>query len=197
MGKCQISFQNLLIFILLILIKKLKSNTIPISRVNKTFQTISLLNHYCIIITYNDILFSNSMTNNINSKHTFNNSEIITSKEELEMFSYGRFYTYVNNNISLLLVKHFIYSITDDGNLYCDGEISEIEGYKTSIVAIKYGGSVCYYIIGIVKNFKLLLLMYTFNDYICFRNRQITYLEFGSSNSDYLECQKMISDSLG
>ena len=161
MKKCQISIQILLIYILLILIQK--SQLQEISKVNTSFQTITLLNKYCIIITYNDILFYNSETNNINSKHTFVNDEIITSDEELEMFSYGRFHKYVHEDINLLLVKHFIYTITDYGNLYCDAEISEIAGYKTSIIAIKCDDIYCYYIIGIVKNSKLLFLMYKLN----------------------------------
>ena len=182
MKKCHLFYHILSSITLLLIIKKVFNLQLA-----GKFQIISLFTRLCYIITNSGILCYNSESNNINYKHVFINNETITSEEELKIFNYARFFpNYQQDLINLLLINHHIYTVTDEVNLYCYGEINDIAGYKTELIAIIWENEYLYYIIGIIKNSKLLFQMYKLFKNACFRNTKLTTYEYGSSSSEYL-----------
>ena len=108
------------IFILLILLIKIKTFAF--------FKTIPTIRNRYYIITPNKLIFLNNIKGNYDTKVEFNNEQMIESQEDYGKISYGRF-----NNITfelphLIIIKNYVYALSDGGNVYCDKLLEEING---------------------------------------------------------------------
>jgi len=141
----------LIIFILLFLITKIKTFSF--------FKTIPTLNNRYYIITPNNLIFLNNYFNNHDTKVEFINDQIIESEDEYEKISYGRFNE--ESVAHLLIIKNYIYAISDNGNAYCNHLLDEINGKLSSIIPIENVNQNSYFIIGMINsNNKLFLYLY-------------------------------------
>ena len=144
--QCIPNFLNL--FILLFLVMKIKAFSF--------FKTIPTLYNRYYIITPNKLIFLNNYGNNYDTKVEFNNAQIIESQDEYEKISYGRFN--VETQAHLLIIKDYIYAISDNGNAFCNHIINEINGALSSIIPIQIIDLQSYYVIGMINSNKKLLL---------------------------------------
>ena len=145
-------FLNILILLLLII----KIETFSF------FKTIPTFNNRYYIITPNILIFYNNYKNTSDPKVEFNNDQIIESEDEYEKISYGRF-NGINDETQahLLIIKNYVYAISDNGNVYCNHIIYEINGKLSSIIPIQIVNQQSYFIIGMINsNNKLSLYFY-------------------------------------
>ena len=139
------------IFILLFLAIKIKAFSF--------FKTIPTLDNRYYIITPDNLIFLNNYKNNYDIKVEFTNDQIIESEDEYEKISYGRFNGETQAN--LLIIKNYIYAISDNGNAFCNHLIDEINGKISSIIPIQIVDLQSYFIIGMINsNNKLFLYLY-------------------------------------
>ena len=139
------------IFILLFLTIKIKTFSF--------FKTIPTLDNRYYIITPDNLIFLNNYKNNYDIKVEFTNDQIIESEDEYEKISYGRFNGETQAN--LLIIKNYIYAISDNGNAFCNHLIDEINGKISSIIPIQIVDLQSYFIIGMINsNNKLFLYLY-------------------------------------
>jgi hypothetical protein len=138
------------IFILLILTIKIKTFSF--------FKTIPLLNNKYFIITPDNLIFFNNNYNTNDIKVYFNNEQKTESEDEYEKISYGRFNA--ETQAQLLLIKNYIYAISDDGNAYCNHIIDEINGKHSSVIPIQNVGQYSYFIIGMINSNNALSLYF-------------------------------------
>ena len=81
----------------------------------KTIQSFSSLyafsavNNRYYMITPKNIYFLNNYNNNRDSKHIFENDQNITSEEDSQMISHGRFFG--GEDKTLLIVKDYLYAL--------------------------------------------------------------------------------------
>ena len=74
------------------------------------------------------------------------------------MIYYGRF---ENSYINLLIVKEYIYAVSDDGTLFCFSKINEINNNLSVLIPIKDFDSYNYYVIAIKNsNNKINFFLY-------------------------------------
>ena len=141
------------IYILIILMKAIKICSFSF------FKTIPTLNNRYYMITPTNIIFYNNFESRPDTKHIFKNDQIIASEEDLEKIYYGRF-----NEISsahLLIIKDYVYAISDVGDNYCNKKLDEINGRISCIIPLKIVFPKTYYIIAIINsNNKLDLYLY-------------------------------------
>ena len=122
------------------------------------FKTIPTLRNRYYIITPNNIIFLNNDYNNYDIKVQFNNEQMIESEEDYEKISYGRFNNITLDQPHLLIIKNYVYALSDSGNIYCNKFINEINSGFSSITPIKIVSLKNYFIIGLISaNNKLLL----------------------------------------
>jgi len=139
------------IFILLFLTIKIKAFSF--------FKTIPTLNNRYYIIAPNNLIFLNNYSNNYDIKVELINDQIIESEDEYEKISYGRFIG--ETKAHLLIIKNYIYAISDDGNAFCNHIIDEINGKISSVIPIQVVDLQSYFIIGMINsNYKLFLYLY-------------------------------------
>ena len=60
----------------------------------------------------------------------------------------------------MLLIKNYIYAISDDGNAYCNHIIDEINGKHSSVIPIQNVGQYSYFIIGMINSNNALSLYF-------------------------------------
>jgi len=138
------------IFILLILFIKINSFSF--------FKTIPTLNNRYYIITPYKLIFLNNYHNNYDTKVTFIDNQLIESEEDYEKISYGRFNNITIDQPNLLMIKNYVYALSDSGNVYCNKLIDEINGGYSSITPIKIIELKNYFIIGMINSNNKLLL---------------------------------------
>ena len=156
MKNIKINIFNIHQYILLFLIVKIQS--IPF------FKTIPAINNKYYIITPDKIIFLNNNKGNYDTKLNLTNNQIISNEDEYEKESYGKFNQAPTNHSHLLIIKDYIYAITDEGNLYCSYEISEINGGISNVIPIQFLELDNYFVIAMVNsNNKLLLYLYQNN----------------------------------
>ena len=92
-------------------------------------------------------------------KYIFTFDQIIQSEEDLEKIYYGRFN---EDSVTLLLiVKDYVYALSDSGSYVCNKKLNEINDRISSIIPLKIQNSKTYYIIAIINsNNKLDLYLY-------------------------------------
>ena len=160
--QCISKSMNIFIFILLFIIIKVKTFSF--------FKTIPTLNNRYYIICPNKIIFLNNYLNKYDIKEELENDQIIESEDEYEKISYGRLDGITIDQAQLLIIKDYIYELSDSGNIYCKKVISGINGALTSIVPIKISDDLkIYFVVAIINsNNKLLLnLKYNIGDWDC------------------------------
>ena len=86
-----------------------------------------------------------------------NDDQRINIESEAEMISLGTFKD--NTNGILLIVKHYLYSIKDNGTS-CYSSLPEINGYQSEVYPIKCRDGNCFFIIGILTSNKILNLFF-------------------------------------
>ena len=138
------------LFILLILLVKVKTFSF--------FKTIPTLRNRYYIITPNKIIFLNNDYGNYDIKVEFNNDQMIESEEDFEKISYGRFNNITLDQPHLLIIKDYVYALSDSGNVYCNKLINEINDGFSSISPIKIINLKNYFIIGMINSNNKLLL---------------------------------------
>ena len=145
-----------IIHILIIFMKAIKSYSFSF------FKTIPTLNNRYYMITPTNLVFYNNIESRPDPKHTFLDDEIITSEEDLEKIYYGRF-TEISTAY-LLIVKDYIYAISDGGDCFCNRKLDEINGRLSSVIPLKIIFPKNYYIIAIINsNNRLDLYFYENN----------------------------------
>ena len=88
----------------------------------------------------------------------FGDDQVISSSEDLKMINSGIF----SSMISLILIKHYLFVLSDEGDLYCNKKLSEIENYYSSlIIPLSCVSYTCYILIGLINsNNKVSLCLY-------------------------------------
>ena len=148
--------KTLNIFILLFIIIKVKA--LPF------FKTIPTLNNRYYIIYPNKIVFLNNNNNNYETKKELENDEIIESEDDYEKISYGRYDGVTLDQGNLLIIKDYIFELSDSGNAYCKKQIDGINGRLTSIAPIIINSDQQnYFIIAMINSNKKLLLYLNYN----------------------------------
>ena len=173
-----------ILFVILVL-KPIKTELIP------NFKSIYLSSDYYYIVTYDKITYYNNANNVNNITYEFQGEQIITSPEQSEMVSFGRFKNidYVAN---LLIVKHYIYAVID-GTKYCDEILNEIQGYQPAVYPYKCQDSYCYYIVGIINsNNQLCLYLYKTPSSYC-SSSVVAQIIINNISSKNINCQIMNS----
>jgi hypothetical protein len=99
------------------------------------FRVIYYYEQFYYIITKEYIAFYDKARDNFNSLHFFDSNLIITTEEELEMISLGRF-RYNSEPQNLLVIKNYIYSLSTD-NFFCKKMINGLEGYSSQVIPFK------------------------------------------------------------
>ena len=147
---------RLIIYILLIVIIKIQTIAI--------FKTIPTINNRYYFITPDKIIFLNNNNNNHDTKVNFTNNQIIESEEDYEKISYGKFDQATEDKAHLLIVKDYIYAITDTGTVFCSRELSGINGALSNIIPIEIIDLESYFVIAMISsNNKLFLYLYQNN----------------------------------
>ena len=126
---------------------------------NEYCKLISFYNNDYYIITLNEISFYNNDQKTTNVIHQFDEDQIITSSEILQMISYGSFF----QDLNFILIKDYLYLVTDSGSFLCIVKLTEIEKYYSSslFIPIKCNNQKCYCLIGLINsNNKLSLYLY-------------------------------------
>ena len=100
------------IFILLVLLIKVKTFSF--------FKAIPTIRNRYYIITPNKLIFLNNINNNYDTKVEFNNDQMIQSEEDYGKVSYGRFNDIDIDLPHLIIIKDYVYALSDSGNVYCD-----------------------------------------------------------------------------
>ena len=141
------------IYILIILMKAIKIGSFSF------FKTIPTLNNRYYMITPTNITFFNNIRTIQDPKHTFIDDQIIGSEEDLEKIYYGRFNEY--SEAHLLIVKDYVYALSDGGSYFCNKKLNEINNRISSIIPLKIQFTKTYYIIATINsNNKLDLYLY-------------------------------------
>jgi hypothetical protein len=115
--------------------------------------------NYLIIKQHSINYYSNNILNEIK---TFNESQMITTTEELDNVSFGVYKDEDNSMIAnLLLVKDYIYAI-QYGSYICDCKLTKITNVlSTEVIPYKCISYFCFYIVGLIqKNRSLFLYLY-------------------------------------
>ena len=125
-------------------------------------KTFPAINNRYYMVSSESLIFFNNYNNNYDIKHSFSEAQKIITEAEKEMISYGRFNEDSPSN--LLIIKNYIYAISDIGNLYAICKIYEIDGILSYIIPIKCIDIFCYYSIAVKSSNNKLLLYYYIND---------------------------------
>ena len=148
------NFKLLIIFLIFIIKSKI---FLSIS----SFYTIPTINNRYYMINSLRIIFYNNIESRPDIKHNFTDQQKITTEEEAQMISYGRFYGSATAN--LLIIKDYIYAISDTGSIFCNQQIGLLSGTLSELISLKCD-SLCYYVIGIIStNNKISLYLYENN----------------------------------
>ena len=148
--------KSLNIYILLFLIVKIETFAF--------FKTIPAINNKYYIITPDKIIFLNNNSGNFNTKVELTNNQIIESEEEYEKVSYGKFNEAPIDQAHLLIIKDYIYAISDEGNVFCKAELSEISGGLSNAIPIHFLDLDSYFaIVKINSNNNLIFYFYQNN----------------------------------
>ena len=139
------------IFILLVLLIKVKTFAF--------FKVIPTIRNRYYIITPNKLIFLNNFNNNYDTKAEFNNAQMIQSEEDYEKVSYGRFNDIDINLPHLIIIKDYVYALSDSGNVYCNKSLEEVNGGFSSIAPLITINIKNYFIMG-MKNTNNKLSLY-------------------------------------
>ena len=146
------------IYILLLLIIKIQTLAF--------FKTIPTINNKYYIITPDKIIFLNNDSGNNNIKVNLKENQIIQTEDEYEKISYAKFNDAPTNQTHLLIIKDYIYAITDEGNYYCNYKISVINGGLSNVIPIQFFEVDNYFVIAMINsNYKLSLYLFKNNLY--------------------------------
>ena len=138
------------IFILLVLLIKVKTFSF--------FKAIPTIRNRYYIITPNKLIFLNNINNNYDTKVEFNNDQMIQSEEDYGKVSYGRFNDIDIDLPHLIIIKDYVYALSDSGNVYCDKLLEEVNGGFSSIAPLITINIKNYFILGMINtNNKLSL----------------------------------------
>jgi hypothetical protein len=113
-----------------------------------------------LIIKQNSINYYSN--NQLNQIKIFDDNQRITTIEELDIVSFGKFKEDSDSAIAnLVIVKDYVYAILN-GQYLCDYRLNEITNVlSTEIIPYKCSYGFCYYIVGLIQNNKNLhLLLY-------------------------------------
>ena len=147
------------IYILLILIIKIQTI--------EFFNAIPTINNQNYIITEDKIIYYNNNNNIYDTKFEFDNDQMIQSDEEYETICYGRFNQELESDQGhLLIIKGYIYSITDTGNVSLFRKLSGMSNELSHIIPIKILDQVSYFIYATLNNNYLTLILYKGKDQI-------------------------------
>jgi hypothetical protein len=89
---------------------------------------------------------------------TFVDDQIITQSEDLKMISSATF----NSLINIILIKYYIYILSDEGMCYFNKKLNEIDNYYSSLaIPLSCVMPKCYLLIGLINsNNKVSLYLY-------------------------------------
>ena len=125
------------------------------------FKAIPTMNNKYYIITPDKIIFLNNDSGNFNTKVDLTNYQIIKSEDEYEKISYGKYYQAPISQAHLLIIKDYIYAISDDGNIFCETQLSEINGGLSNVIPIQFSDLDTYFSIAMINsNNKLIFYLY-------------------------------------
>ena len=146
------------IYILLILIIKIQTITF--------FNAIPTINNQYYFITEDKIIYHNNNNNTYDTKFEFDSNQMIQSDEEYETISYGRFNQELESQGNLLIIKGYIYSLTDTGSVSFLREISGMSKELSNLIPIKIIDQESYFILATINPYKhLILILYKGKDY--------------------------------
>ena len=184
-----IYFWTKLFFLILIFsFKKLNSEEMI------NFQVFYLSEDMYLIIDAYYVYFYYSITENRIVLYALNENQTISSVDELEMISFGKFKN--SSNAHLFISKNYVYSYLEY-NKICILENEQINNYKSEIFPLKYSDDDFYYIIGIINSEKDLVLYLYHNKIDESKSNLIFNFTIGYTNSENFSCQLMKSHSFG
>ena len=151
------------------------------------FKSIPLGRNNYYIVTTDKLLYYDAGSNTNNTVHTFEDDQKILTKEEFDIISFNKF-NQANAPICLLIIKHFVYAISENGVLFCIKNLTQIIGYYPSLVnPITCTSTYCYYIIGVTNlNNSLNIHLYGNKVYSC--DSGIYHTVYLDSDSDCFSC---------
>ena len=157
----------------------------------ENFKTLYISYNNYLIIKQNSInYYSNNLLNEIK---TFDESQMITTTEELDNVSFGVYKDEDNSMIAnLLIVKDYIYAI-QYGRYICDYQLNKITNVlSTEVFPYKCISNTCFYIIGLMQNNKSLFLYLYQNPADSCSSTLVASLSINNVASN-LKCQFMLS----
>ena len=157
----------------------------------ENFKTIYLSNNNYLIIKQHSInYYSNNQLNEIKA---FNESQMITTTEELDNVNFGIFKDEGDSLIAhLLIVKDYIYAI-QYGRCLCDYQLNKITNVlSTEVFPYKCISYTCFYIIGVMEKNKSLFLYLYKNPADSCSSTLVASLSINNVAAN-LNCQFMIS----
>ena len=149
-------------------------------------------NNYWIIKQDSINYYSNDQ---MNSVKTFDEGKQLTTVEELDAVSLGVFKENTDK-ANLLVVKDYVYAI-QNGNYICYTKLTEIiDSYSLEVKPYKCSANFCFYVIGLIKTNKdLLLLLYQNPGSSCPNEAEaVSTITINNVNSN-LKCELMIQFS--
>ena len=183
------SFIKIIILLLFIALEKVKSDNDKILY----FKSMYLFENIYYIVTHEAIYYYCNTENkkNINPLFTFGDNQRITTEEETEMISLGRFKNYIINS-TLLTIKNYVYAL-NEGEYYCNEVLDKIEGYSLQVFPFNCVSFKCYYIVGIINSSKQLFL-YLYSNIPPLYNSSLSYsFPINDIGSNTFSCQIMES----
>ena len=151
--------------------------------------TLSVAYNLYFRITPNYISFFSNYDNNDEIRHTFEGDQMLTSEEDTQMISHGKFFD--KEDITLLMVKDYVYILTDYGAIHCSpNKIINLTRVYSEITPLRCIEVYCQFVLEIINENNKLLIKYFTNmpDDICgFYN--VYNLESNlTASSDNLSC---------
>ena len=158
------------------------------------FKIVYLSEDKYYIITQEKIFFYISEPESLDNAYIFNENQRISTEDEFERISFGKFKN-TTNAANLLLVKNYLYAIIDS-YYYCNTEINEIKNNSSMIFPFKWTLYTSYYIIGLINSKQLYLYLYDNPLGNCV-NSLIHTFSINNIGSDNFSCQLMQTHSFG
>ena len=149
-------------------------------------------NNYWIIKQDSINYYSNDQMNSVKA---FDDGKQLTTVEELDAVSLGVFKENTDK-ANLLVVKDYVYAI-QNGNYICYTKLTEIiDSYSSEVKPYKCSVNFCFYVIGLIKTNKdLLLLLYKNPGSTCPNEAEAVSLITINNVSSNLKCELMIQFS--
>ena len=189
MKKCS-KFVNNFIYILSII---LIFSMFDYIRSTEKIKVFHISNDYYYIIKSNSILYFDSTKDNSTGVYTFEEGEIISTSDEWEKISFGKFkpdppYTLAN----LLIAKNTIYAMLDK-TYCCNYQLSNVNGYLEISPYRCFPESYCYFTIGFVNSANTLYLYLYRNRAGYCNSNAVSSFTVNGVYSDNISCKFMVS----